>query len=78
MSQEAYDKFTTIKALELVDEDLAVQAMSDPDLDKRDLNLILNTGLMGAVVDKKTKKPLKLSNKVMQAGLLNLLKRIDE
>jgi len=78
MSQEAYDKFTTIKALELVDEDLAVQAMSDPDLDKRDLNLILNTGLMGNVVDKKTKKPLKLSNKVMQAGFLNLLKRVDE
>ena len=78
MSQEAYDKFTTIKALELVDEDLAIELMSDPDLDKRDLSIILNTGLMGAVVDKKTKKPLKLSNKVMQAGLLNLLKRIDE
>ena len=78
MSQEAYDKFTTIKALETVDEDLAVQVMSDPNLDKRDLNLILNTGLMGNVVDKKTKKPLKLSNKVMQAGLLNLLKRIGE
>jgi hypothetical protein len=78
MSQEAYDKFTIIKALELVDEDLAIELMSDPDLDKRDLSIILNTGLMGAVVDKKTKKPLKLSNKVMQAGLLNLLKRIDE
>jgi len=78
MSQEAYDKFTLVKALELVDEDLAIQVMSDPCLDKRELNIVLTASLLGHIIDKKTKEPLKLSNKVMMAGFRNLLNRVDE
>ena len=76
MSKEIYDKFTILKALELTDEDLAIKVMSDPDLDSKEINMVLTASLLGSVVDKKTKEPLKLSNKVMMAGFNNLLNRV--
>jgi hypothetical protein len=67
-----------VKALELTDEDLAIKVMSDPNLDSKELNIILTTSLLGLVVNKKTKEPLKLSNKVMMAGFNNLLNRVSK
>jgi len=78
MSTEAYNKLTMVKALELTDEDLAIKVMSDPNLDSKELNIILTTSLLGLVVNKKTKEPLKLSNKVMMAGFNNLLNRVSK
>ena len=78
MSTAAYDKLTMVKALELTDEDLAIKVMSDPNLDSKELNIILTASLLGRVVNKKTKEPLKLSNKVMMAGFNNLLNRVSK
>lgn len=78
MSRGVYNKLTIIKALELADEDLAIKVMSDPNLDSKELNIVLTASLLGRVVNKKTKEPLKLSNKVMMAGFNNLLNRVSK
>lgn len=78
MSKETYDMLTMVKALEQTDEELAIKVMSDPELDRKDLDKVLTASLMGHVINKKTKEPLKLSTKVMQAGFLNLLDRAEK
>jgi len=76
MKNRAYNNTTAVKALEEVDEELAVKALSDPNLDGAELSEILTTSLMGRIVNKKTKEPMKLSNKVMAAGILNKMQQL--
>lgn len=76
MKNRAYNNTIAVKALEQVDEELAVKALSDPNLDCEELSEILTTSLMGHIVNKDTKEPMKLSNKVMAAGLLNRMQQL--
>lgn len=76
MKNRAYNNTTALKALEQVDEELAVKAISDPQLDGEELSEILTTSLMGYIVNKDTKEPMKLSNKVMAAGILNRMQQL--
>jgi len=65
-----------LKALEEVDEDLAIKAVSEPNLNGEELNEIITTSLMGNIVNKKTNEPMKLSNKVLGAAMLNRINQI--
>lgn len=76
MKNRAYNNTTALKALEQVDEKLAVKVISDPQLDGSELSEILTTSLMGHIVNKYTKEPMKLSNKVMVAGMLNRMQQL--
>ena len=63
MKNRAYNNTIALKALEQVDEELALKAISDPQLDGAELSEILTTSLMGHIVNKKTKEPMKLMDK---------------
>lgn len=76
MKRRAYLNTTMVKALEEVDEKLAEQVMSDPNLDGKELSEVLQASLMGEIVNKNTGEPMKLSNKVMMAGLRNKLNQL--
>lgn len=76
MKNRAYNNTTAVKALEQVDEELAAKALSDPNLDGEELSEILTTSLMGHIVNKDTKEPMKLSNKVMAVGILNRMQQL--
>jgi hypothetical protein len=76
MKNRAYNNTTAVKALEQIDEELAIKALSDPNLDGTELSEILTTSLMGHIVNKETKEPMKLSNKVMAAGILNRMQQL--
>lgn len=65
MKNRAYNNTTAVKALEQVNEKLAIKALSDSKLDGEELSEILTTSLMRHIVNKDTKEPMKLSNKVM-------------
>jgi hypothetical protein len=66
-----------LKVAEEIDPELAVKAISDPNLDGRELSEILTASLMGTLVDKTTGEPVKISNKVLMAGILNKLNQIE-
>ncbi len=74
--QKIYDNLTTLKALEEVDKDLAIKVISAPDLDHKELSLIIEYSLMGKFVFTKTNEPLKLCNEVIMAGIRNRLNQI--
>ena len=76
MERRAYLNTTMVKALEEVDEKLAEQVMSDPNLDGKELSEVLQASLMGEIVNKHTGEPIKLSNKVMMAGFRNKLNQL--
>lgn len=73
--------FQLMKAVEKTDletgENKAIQIISDPNLDRKDLSALLEDSLMGRFKDKETGEVVKLDNKTMMAGLLNLLNQID-
>jgi hypothetical protein len=69
--EQAFNNFTMMQALDEVDHKLAVEAISDPNLDGDELSSLLTTSLMGNVVNKETGEPAKLSNEVVVAGMLN-------
>jgi hypothetical protein len=74
--ERAYNNTTAVKALEQVDEELAIKALSDPKLDGEELSEILTTSLMGHIVNKKSNKPMNLSNKVVMAGIVNRMQQL--
>lgn len=76
MKNKNYNNFTLVKALEEVSEDLAVELVSTPDLDPKELTNIIGTSIMGNVINKETKEPLKLSNKVLGAAIINRVNQI--
>ena len=59
-----------VKALELVDENLAIELLSNEKLDRKDLSFIVQDGLMN-------KGNLKLSPTVLMAGIRNIMSRIE-
>ena len=73
-----FNNSTALKALEEVDETLAIKVASDPNLDGKELSEMLTASLMGNIVNKETGEPMKLSNKVMMAGILNRMNQLDE
>jgi hypothetical protein len=70
-----YNNTTLLKALEGVDENKAIELVSDPDLDRKELSEIIQCSMMGHIVHKDTGEPMKLSNAVVMAGLRSLLLR---
>lgn len=69
--------FNTIalKALEQTDEKLAVQVISNPDLDGKELSGILDKQFLDKINN--TNEHLQLSNTVLMAGLRNRLIQIN-
>jgi hypothetical protein len=77
--QRAYDNFTMIKALEEVDEKLAIELVSDGSVSPDELSEVLMCHLAGKVVNKETKEPSKLSENVAKAILKNvMLQKLDK
>ena len=76
IKNRAYNNTTAIKALEEVDKELAIKVLSNPNLDGEELSEILVTSMIGNIVNKDTKKPMKLSNKVMMTGLRNKMNQV--
>jgi len=71
-----YDNFTMLKALDEVDKEKAIQVISEPNLDGKELSELLETSMLGRVVNKNTGKPLELSKEVLMAGLRNKLNQV--
>lgn len=71
-----YNNATLLKAVEEVDKDAAIKAISDPQLDGSELSELLECSLRGKIVNKDTGKPMKFSNEVMMAGLRNKLLQV--
>lgn len=61
------------KALNDTDVELAKKAMSDSNLDRKELSSIIEDSIMGRMRSKKTGETLKLDNEVVMAGFRNLL-----
>jgi hypothetical protein len=74
--KRVYDNATMLKALEEVDKEKAIQAISDPNLDGKELSELLECSLLGKIVYKRTGKPMKFSNEVIMAGLRNKLNQV--
>ena len=67
-----------MQAIDEVDQKLAIEVISDPQLDGTELSSLLATSLMGSVVNKETGEPVKLSNEVMMAGMLNRMNQLHK
>ena len=65
----------TLKALEETDEKLAVQVISNPDLDGKELSGILDKQFLDKINN--TNKHLQLSNTTLMTGLHNRLIQIN-
>lgn len=65
-----------LKALEETDKAKAIEAISHPNLDGVELSELIETSLMGRVINKDTGEPLKLTNEVMMAGMRNKIEQI--
>ncbi len=74
--QRMYDNATMLKALEEVDKNKAIQAISNPNLDGKELSELLECSMLRKVVYKDTGKPLQFSNEVLMAGLKNKLNQV--
>lgn len=77
-NQNLINNFTVVKVFEEIDEDFAVQVISNPDIDGNDLSEMLSASIMGNIKDKNTKESVKLSNKVLMNGLLNRMNQLSK
>ena len=77
LGSAAFNNYVALAALSEVDEEKAIQVISDPLLDQDELSEILTNSLMGNVVDIQTRQPIKLSNKVVMAGMRNKMAHIE-
>lgn len=71
-----YNNATMLKALEEVDKDKAIEAISNPNLDGKELSELLKCSMLGKIVNKHTNEPMKFSNDVLMAGLRNRLNQV--
>jgi hypothetical protein len=71
-----YNNATMLKALEEVDKDKAIEAISNPDLDGEELSELLECSMLGKIVNKHTNESIKFSNDVLMAGLRNKLNQV--
>lgn len=71
-----YNNATMLKALEEVDKNKAIEAISNPNLDGKELSELLECSMLGKIVNKHTNEPMKFSNDVLMAGLRNKLNQV--
>jgi len=71
-----YNNATMLKALEEVDKDKAIEAISNPNLDGKELSELIECSMLGKIVNKHTNEPMKFSNDVLMAGLRNKLNQV--
>ncbi len=71
-----YNNAIMLKALEDVDKDKAIQVISEPNLDGKELSELLECSLLGKIVNKNTGTPMKFRNEVVMAGLRNKLNQV--
>lgn len=71
-----YNNATMLKALEEVDKDKAIEAISNPNLDGKELSELIECSMLGKIVNKHTNEPMKFSNEVLMAGLRNKLNQV--
>ena len=71
-----YNNATMLKALEEVDKDKAFEAISNPNLDGKELSELIECSMLGKIVNKHTNEPMKFSNDVLMAGLRNKLNQV--
>jgi len=71
-----YNNATMLKALEDVDKEKAIEVISNPNLDGKELSELLECSMMGKIVNKHTNEPMKFSNDVVMAGLRNKLNQV--
>jgi hypothetical protein len=71
-----YNNATMLKALEQVDKDKAIEAISNPNLDGKELSELIECSMLGKIVNKHTNEPMKFSNDVLMAGLRNKLNQV--
>ena len=69
------DNFLILKALEEADKDKAIQLISTPTLDHKELSDIIECGLMKKL-RYKDGTPVRISNEVLMAGIRNRLQQI--
>jgi len=65
-----------IKAVEEIDENAAIEIMSNSNLDGQELSEVLNAHFCETIKDKETNEPLQLSSKVVMAGIRNRLNQL--
>jgi len=73
----ALNNTALIKSVEEIDENAAIEMISNPNLDHAELSEVLNAHFYKSIKDKDTNEPLQLNNKVAMAGVLNLLLKIN-
>lgn len=71
-----YNNATMLKALEEVDKDKAIEAISNPNLDGKELSELIECSMLVKIVNKHTNEPMKFSNDVLMAGLRNKLNQV--
>jgi hypothetical protein len=72
-----FDNFCALKALDEVDTNKAVLAISNPNLDRKELSEVLQASMTGDFVYVKDGSKASLSPTVLMAGLRNLLYQIE-
>lgn len=76
MEKHHYNNALMLKVLEETDKDKAIEAISNPNLDGKELSELLECSLLGKIVNKDTGKPMEFSKEVVMAGLRNKLNQI--
>jgi len=66
-----FNNTTLVKAVEEIDENAAIEMMSNPNINGQELSEVLNAHFCKEIKDKETGEPLQLSNKVVMAGIRN-------
>lgn len=77
-NKRAYGNTLLVKAVEEINEQDAVEMMSNPNLDGQELSEVLNAHFTGSIKDAETDEPLKLSNKVVMAGIRNRFMQLSK
>lgn len=67
--EQRYNSLTMAIALDQVDQDKAIEVLTRPELDQKELGWILSDSMGGMLVSKKSGEPLKLSPKTTKAVL---------
>lgn len=74
---KVFNNYTLLKVVEECDEKTAIEMVSAPNLDGRELSEMLQCHISGTIRDVDTNEPLKLSNKVFLAGLRNRMMMLN-
>jgi hypothetical protein len=74
--QRIYDNATMLKALDEVDREKAIEVISTPNLDGKELSELLECSMLGKIVNKHTNEPMQFSKEVMMAGFRNKLNQV--